>query len=34
MRSITVFMSDGDTISTSINGTDDEIIRHYLGHRF
>lgn len=34
MRHITVYMSDGDTISTSINGTDDEIIRHYLGHRF
>ena len=27
-------VADGDTISTSINGTDDEIIRHYLGHRF
>lgn len=34
MRTVTVFMSDGDTITTSINGTDDEIIRHYLGHRF
>lgn len=34
MRHITVYMSDGDTISTSINGTDEEIMRHYLGHRF
>ena len=34
MRHITVYMSDGDTISTSINGTDEEIIRHYLGNRF
>lgn len=34
MRTITVYMSDGDTITTSINGTDREIIRHYLGHRF
>jgi len=34
MRSITVYMSDGDTIETNINGTDDEIVRHYLGHRF
>lgn len=34
MRHITVYMSDGDTISTSINGTDEEIIRHYLGQRF
>lgn len=34
MRHITVYMSDGDTISTNINGTDDEIMRHYLGNRF
>lgn len=34
MRTITVYMSDGDTITTDINGTDDEIIRHYLGRRF
>lgn len=34
MRHITVYMSDGDTISTEINGTDEEIIRHYLGNRF
>lgn len=34
MRHITVYMSDGDTITTSINGEDEEIIRHYLGRRF
>ena len=34
MRHITVYMSDGDTISTNINGTDEEIMRHYLGTRF
>ena len=34
MRHITVYMSDGDTISTSINGSDEEIIRHYLGRTF
>lgn len=34
MRHITVYMSDGDTISTNINGTDEEIMRHYLGNRF
>lgn len=34
MRHITVYMSDGDTIETNINGTDQEIIRHYLGNRF
>lgn len=34
MRTVTVYMSDGDTITTSINGTDQEIIRHYLGNRF
>jgi hypothetical protein len=33
-RTITVYMSDGDTITTEINGTDKEIVRHYLGHRF
>lgn len=34
MRTVTVYMSDGDTITTSINGTDKEIVRHYLGNRF
>ncbi len=34
MRTITVYMSDGDTITTSINGTDDEIVNHYLGKTF
>jgi len=34
MRHITVYMSDGDTIETDINGTDEEITRHYLGQRF
>lgn len=34
MRTITVYMSDGDTITTDINGTDEEIARHYLGHTF
>lgn len=34
LRTVTVFMSDGDTITTSINGTDEEIMRHYLGKRF
>lgn len=34
MRHITVYMSDGDIISTNINGTDEEIMRHYLGNRF
>jgi hypothetical protein len=33
-RTITVYMSDGDTITTEINGTDEEIVRHYLGNRF
>jgi len=34
MRHVTVYMSDGDTISTNINGTDEEIMNHYLGNRF
>ncbi|XZE35363.1 hypothetical protein SH501x_000853 [Pirellulaceae bacterium SH501] len=34
MRTITVYMSDGDTITTGINGTDEEIRRYYLGNRF
>lgn len=34
MRTITVYMSDGDTITTDINGTDEEIARHYLGRTF
>ena len=34
MRTVTVYMSDGDTITTSINGTNREIVRHYLGNRF
>ncbi len=34
MRCVTVYMSDGDTITTNINGTDDEITKHYLGHCF
>ena len=34
MRHVTVYMSDGDIISTNINGTDEEIMRHYLGNRF
>jgi hypothetical protein len=34
MRTITVGFSDGDTITTSINGTNEEIARHYLGNTF
>ncbi len=34
MRSVTVYFSDGDTITTNINGADDEIADHYLGKRF
>jgi hypothetical protein len=34
MRAITVYFDDGDTITTSINGTDDQIIHNYLGNRF
>jgi len=34
MRHITVYMSDGDTITTDINGTNEEIAKHYLGQRF
>lgn len=34
LRTITVYYSDGDTTTTSINGTDEEIGRHYLGHTF
>lgn len=34
MRTITVYMSDGDTITTGINGTDEEILKYYLGSRF
>lgn len=34
LRTITVYYSDGDTTTTTINGTDEEIGRHYLGHTF
>ncbi len=34
MRPIKVTFSDGDTLHTSINGTDEEINRHYLGQWF
>lgn len=34
MRTIKVYFSDGDTSTTNINGTNDEIARHYLGQRF
>jgi len=34
MRSIKVTFSDGHTISTNVNGTDEEIRRYYLGHVF
>lgn len=34
MRTITVYFDDGGTITTSINGTDDEIASYYLGKRF
>ncbi len=34
LRIVTVYMSDGDTITTSINGTDEEIAKYYLGNTF
>lgn len=34
MRSIKVTFDDGDTLTTSINGTDEEIARYYLGQPF
>jgi hypothetical protein len=34
MRAVTVYFSDGDTITTDINGTNEEIAKHYLGQRF
>jgi len=34
MRTVTVYFSDGDTITTSINGTDDEVASYYLGQSF
>jgi hypothetical protein len=34
MRTVTVYFSDGDTITTDINGTDDTIANYYLGRPF
>ena len=34
MRTIKVWFDDGDHLVTSINGTDQEIIDHYIGHDF
>jgi hypothetical protein len=34
MRTIKVTFSDGNTVTTSINGTDEEIRRYYLGQPF
>jgi len=34
MRSIKVFFSNGDHISTNINGTDEEILAYYIGNEF
>jgi hypothetical protein len=33
-RAIRVTFSDGDSVETSINGTDEEIKRYYLGQQF
>ena len=34
MRSITVNMEDGNKIHTSINGTNEDINKHYIGQSF
>lgn len=34
IRPITVYFSNGDTITTKIYGTDDDIADHYLGKKF
>lgn len=34
MRTIKVTFSNGDTITTSINGTDEQIRRYYIGQPF
>lgn len=34
MRSITIRFDDGDSLSTNINGTDEEIAKYYLGQDF
>jgi hypothetical protein len=34
MKAIRVTFSDGNTIETSINGTDEEIRQYYLGNLF
>ena len=34
MRTVTVTFTDGDTLTTSINGTDQEITAYYLNHTF
>ena len=33
-RSIRVHFDDGDTITTSINGTNESITRYYVGQQF
>lgn len=34
MRTIKVFFHDGDTLTTQINGTNEEIYAHYMGNDF
>jgi hypothetical protein len=34
MRKVTVFFRNGDQFDTLINGTDQEILSHYVGKRF
>ena len=34
MRDITVTFENGDTISTSINGSEETIREYYIGNRF
>ncbi len=34
MRDITVTFEDGNTISTSINGSEETIREYYIGNRF
>lgn len=34
MRSIRVKFENGDELTTSINGTDEEIRRYYIGQKF
>ena len=34
MKSIKVYFTDGNSLITSINGTDEEILAYYIGQSF